>query len=241
LSQLVDLVVIGVQKAGTTALFDYLADHPGFAPSRVKETHFFDDERQDWACPDYEAYHRHFDPAAVGVRAEATPIYVYWPNSLERLKAYNPQARLVLMLRDPVARAWSHWRMETARGAETQPFAWCIRQGRARLFASQPWGFHRDYSYVERGFYGEQVEHLLQLFPREQVLILTDEELRVDPDASLARVSAFAGASAPPPMRPRQVHVGSDLGALDPGDAAYLRELYRRDAERLADLVGVRF
>jgi hypothetical protein len=241
LSQLVDLVVIGVQKAGTTALFDYLAEHPGFSLSRVKETHFFDDETQDWAAPDYGAYHRHFDPVASGVRAEATPIYVYWPHALERLKAYNPAARLVLMLRDPVDRAWSHWRMETARGAETQPFGWCIRQGRHRLFESEPWGVHREFSYVERGFYGDQVERLFGLFPREQTLILDAERLRADPNGVLREVSAFAGAAPPPQVANREVHVGSELGALDPADAEFLREIYRRDAERLADLAGVRF
>lgn len=238
---LVDLVVIGVQKAGTTALFDYLQDHPAFSLSKVKEVHFFDDESIDWSAPDYGAYHRNFDPAAEGLKAEATPIYIYWPNSLERLRAYNPRARLVVMLRDPVERAWSHWRMETSRGAETQPFSWCIREGRARLFESEPWGHHREFSYVERGFYGEQVERLFSMFPREQVLVLTADELRADPNGVLERLSSFAGVSAGPEVAHREVHVGSELGALDPADARYLRDLYRRDGERLADLTGVRF
>lgn len=238
---LVDLVVIGVQKAGTTALFDYLQQHPGFSVARSKEVHFFDDESVDWAAPDYDLYHRHFDPQAAGVRAEATPIYVYWPNSLERLKAYNPAARLVLLLRDPVERAWSHWRMETSRGAETEPFSWCIREGRARLFESHPWGHHREFSYVERGFYGEQVERLFRLFPREQVLVLAAEALRSDPNGVLAQVSALAEAGAPPLVTHRDVHVGQELGRMEPADAEFLRRLYARDAERLADLTGFRF
>lgn len=237
----VSFIVIGVQKAGTTALFDYLADHPALNLSTVKEVHFFDDESVDWAAPDYGAYHAHFDLARSGLMGEATPIYIYWPNSLERIRAYNPQAKLILMLRDPVERAFSHWRMETSRGVETHPFAWCIRQGRQRLFDAEPWGHHREFSYVERGFYGEQVDRLFALFPRDQVLVLPQDTLRADPNAVLAQVSDFLGVAAPPPVAARQVHVGQEIGELDAAEAEWLRALYAKDMDRLHALTGVRF
>src|ERR1700761_3269521 len=126
----VSFLVAGVQKGGTTALFDYLGDEPGLSLAREKELHFFDDESQDWAAPNTAAYHAAFAPFDGRPRGEATPIYVYWPNSLARIRAYNPAMKLIVVLRDPVQRAWSHWRMEFARGVETRPFAWCIRQGR---------------------------------------------------------------------------------------------------------------
>jgi hypothetical protein len=240
----VDFIIIGVQKGGTTALFDHLADDPAMALSKVKEVHFFDDETVDWARPDYGAYHAQFDPTATGIRGEATPIYVYWPNSLERIAAYNPAMRLILMLRDPVERAWSHWRMEYARGVETHPFAWCIRQGRRRLFDAEPWGHHREFSYVERGFYGEQVERLYSLFPQDQVLILKSDDLRQEPNRVLGEVNRFLGAPPPPATSAREVHVGremdygSDLGA---DDVVFLRDLYARDMARLKALTGVTF
>ncbi|MFN3523814.1 MAG: sulfotransferase domain-containing protein [Phenylobacterium sp.] len=237
----VEFIIIGVQKGGTTALFDYLSDEPGVALSRTKEVHFFDDESVDWAEPDYARYHARFDPEASGLRGEATPIYVYWPNSLERIAAYNPKARLILMLRDPVERAWSHWRMEFARGAETKPFSWCIRQGRARLLEAEPWGHHREFSYVERGFYGEQVERLFRLFPPEQVLILKSDDLRADPAVALGRVNRFLDLPAPGEVAPREVHVGAEMGGLGAEDAAYLRRLYARDMARLKDLTGISF
>ena len=98
-------MVIGSQKAGTTALFDYLSDDPRLNLSRDKEVHFFDDESQDWSSPDYAVYHARFDLTRPGLMGEATPIYVFWPESMERLAAYNPDARLILMLRDPAHRA----------------------------------------------------------------------------------------------------------------------------------------
>lgn len=240
----VDFIIVGVQKGGTTALFDHLSDDPALSLSKVKEVHFFDDETRDWGAPDYGAYHQYFVPTAAGLRGEATPIYCYWRNSLERIAAYNPDVRLILVLRDPVERAWSHWRMEFARGVETHPFGWCIRQGRRRLFDASPWGWHREFSYVERGFYGEQVERLLRLFPGDQVLILKSEDLRRDPNLTLQRVNLFLGAPPPPPTAPRTVHAGTDMdygGDLSADDVAFLRETYAADMVRLLRLTGVDF
>ena len=241
---LVNFIIAGVQKGGTTALFDYLTDFPDIALPREKELHFFDDDALDWSSPDYAAYHARFDDPAGRPCGEATPIYAYWPNSLERIAAYNRAMKLVIVLRDPVQRAWSHWRMEYARGVETQPFAWCIREGRQRLFEAEPWGPHREFSYVERGFYGEQAERLLALFPARQLLFLRSDELRADPGPVLNRVRAFLGLKASAAPAAREVHVGREMAypsELRPEDVEHLREAYAADAERLASLTGVRF
>ena len=237
----IDFVVIGVQKAGTTALFEYLSEDPGLSLADVKEVHFFDDETLDWAAPDYGVYHAHFDWSRPQIRGEATPIYAYWPNTLERIDAYSPDIKLILMLRDPVARAWSHWRMETARGVEQAPFAWCIRQGRQRLFETAPWGHHREFSYVERGFYGAQLDRLYDIFPRDRVLILRAEDLSRDPDATLRQVSAFLGVQAREPVAHRTAHVGPEMGGPGSDDIAHLREVYRQDQKRLEELAGLSF
>jgi hypothetical protein len=240
----VSFIIAGVQKAGTTALFDYLSDDSGLSLSREKEVHFFDDETQDWAAPDYGAYHANFAAWDSRPRGEATPIYLYWPRSLERIAAYNPAMRLIVLLRDPVERAWSHWKMEYARGVETRPFAWCIREGRRRLFEAQPWGHHREFSYVERGFYGEQLEAALAIFPREQILVLGAEDLNRDPAAVLAKVRTFLGLSPGADPRPRRVHVGRDMdygSELTQADALFLRALYAADQARLQGLTGIDF
>jgi hypothetical protein len=240
----VAFIVAGVQKGGTTALFDYLGEAPELSLSRVKEVHFFDDETQDWARPDYAAYHGNFAPFDGRPRGEATPIYLYWPQSLERMAAYNPAMKLIVMLRDPVERAWSHWKMEYARGVETRPFAWCIREGRQRLFDAEPWGFHREISYVERGFYGEQMARIYDLFPRDQVLVLRSDDLRREPGAILSRVRRFLGLEEAAAPTARDVHVGREMdygSELNSAEVDYLRSVYARDMARLADLTGIRF
>jgi hypothetical protein len=237
----VGFLIGGVQKGGTTALDDYLRDHPGLRMASVKEAHFFDDETVDWAAPDYRPYHHLFGGETGRVWGEATPIYIYWPNCLERIRRYDPAMKLIFLFRDPVERAWSHWKMEQGRGWEGEPFSACIRDGRARV-AGDPVtpGFHRIHSYVERGFYGAQLRRALALFPREQMLLLRSEDLRADPDSVLAQVCAFLGVQEfDAPVRPRQANVGQGAGAIDPGDAAYLRGLYTDDLAVFAELSGL--
>jgi hypothetical protein len=131
--------------------------------------------------------------------------------------------------------------MEFARGAETQPFAWCIREGRQRLFDAESWGVHREFSYVERGFYAEQLARTFDLFPRDQVLVERAEDLRAAPGPVLERVRAFLGL--PPGAAPaaREVHVGRDMNYgsdLTTDDEAHLRRVYTHDQARLAALLA---
>src|SRR5580698_9894961 len=148
--QLVQAIIAGVQKGGTTSLFRYLQNHPQLQPPQQKELHFFDEESIDWSKPDYQLLHNAFGPADEKRKAfEATPIYLFWPPALSRIKSYNPGIKLIFLFRDPIERAWSNWKMEIVRGRETLPFTVAIREGRKRLQTShvldRPW---RLFSYV---------------------------------------------------------------------------------------------
>jgi len=227
----VGFLIAGVQKAGTTALHDYLSELPALELPPVKEAHFFDnEERVDWQAPDYSPYHALFaDPSRLW--GEATPIYLYWPNALERIRAYNPAMKLILLFRDPVERAWSHWKMEYARGKETEPFGWCIRDGRARMAEARPYpGFHRVYSYVERGFYGRQLARALELFPREQLLLLGSNALRLDPEGTIGRICDFLDTAPPDaPVQPKISRPAADIdypATLSDQDVTFLQRQF---------------
>lgn len=236
-------LVAGVQKGGTTALFDHLTAHPDLALPTEKELHFFDDEAGvDWAAPDYGAYHARWPAGRTGLRGEATPIYLYWPRSLERIARYNPGMRLILVFRDPVERAWSHWRMERARGAEDLPFDVCIRDGRARVDDPSAPGHHRVHSYVERGFYGAQVARLFEFFPRQQVFFGTSRQLRADPSLFLRNVCEFLGVPRMAEVTPLESHVGRTDGefqSLPEADRLYLKTIYSKDQEIFRSLTAI--
>jgi len=240
----VGLFLAGVQKCGTTSLFHYLAGHPQLQAPRRKEIHFFDDETVDWRRRDFGALHACFDGGGEGrLRFDATPIYLFWPSALERIKAYNPRARLILLFRDPIERAYSHWRMERLRGAEDLPFSEAIRDGRARLPGGDLiHGNWRDRSYVERGFYGAQLARALSLFPKAQVLVLASEDLRQRHAATLDRVAGFLGIAPFPPVAARLENQAPPSPLLPPvgrDDHAHLRALYAEDMRRFAALSGV--
>jgi hypothetical protein len=105
-----------------------------------------------------------------------------------------------------------------------------------------PPGHHRDFSYVERGFYGAQLERALAHFPRRQILVLASEGLVLDPDATLARVTDFLGVAAfGGKITARRSHVGREMHPdLHPtaADVALLRGLYAADQALFSDLAG---
>jgi hypothetical protein len=229
---------IGVQKAGTTTLHSLLRDHTDLAVSSEKELHFFDEENRDWQSGDYTDYHLHFSDRH-GVWGEITPIYIYMPGCLDRVHAYNPDIKLIAMFRDPIDRAFSHWRMEVERGWDAMPFSDAIRDcGRGRLGKA---GWHRIFSYVERGFYGQQLAAVLSRFPRRNVLCL-DHDLAMSDQASLVHhVAAFVGGrvtSMPGPAV--HSHKGSD-NHPPPTDSDYrlLASLYARDFRLFKTLSGL--
>ncbi|HVU19666.1 MAG TPA: sulfotransferase [Rhizomicrobium sp.] len=236
-------VIGGAQKSGTCSLDRLFRMHRGIEMSSKKETHFFDDETRDWAAPDYAALHAFYAEENGRLRGEATPITLYWRPAHARLRAYNPEIRLIFLLRDPVQRAFSHWRMMYAIENDTMPFARAIREGRARVRdEAEIEGLHRHCSYVERGFYAAQLRQVLELFPKQNVHCEIFEEFFADRTAALERLSEFLGIA---PFRRDIPDVHAYKGAeieypstLTPEDARYLADLYRDDTAELENMLG---
>jgi hypothetical protein len=202
-----DFFLVGAPKAGTTALHAALARHPGLFLSPVKEPKYFlcngsrppraehrgpgdAHSRLEWVWRRDE-YERLFDAAPPGIpRGESTPFYLYDPRAAERIRDAVPHARLVAVLRDPVDRAYSNWMHLRSDGLEPEAdflTALAAEPDRVRR------GFAPFWHYQGLGRYGEQLERLLTLFPREQVHVLRYRELVDSPDETLAAVHAFLG------------------------------------------------
>lgn len=235
----VDFFIIGVQKGGTTALDFYLRGHPQIQMARQKEVHHFDSEEPARLFRSHRRLHDQYDWSQQAVvRGEATPIYIYWPGCIEAIKKYNPSAKIIVLLRHPAFRAHSHWRMETARGAETLSFADAIRvPGRSRV-NGQP---HRIFSYVERGEYAAQVSRLLRMFPREQICFERTDHLWIDGEGTVGRICRFLSVE-PVALPPRRyiapLQLGSSEGPSE-GDRDFLNAIFSgeiRDAARMAQI-----
>ena len=160
---------------------------------------------------------------------------------MERLKAYNPAAKLILCLRHPSFRAFSHWRMETSSAAETLSFEDAIGEtGRLRV-SSAPGGVHRAFSYVERGFYAAQIERLRRLLDRRQLLFLRTDRLWTCTAETLNTVYAHIGIDERFAADRRYVvpEKSRELGNFPAACRAALDEMFAADIQRTADLTGL--
>ena len=237
----IDFMIVGVQKGGTTSLDAYLRQHPGISMARKKEVHFFD-KRPPTHIPliDYALYHRQFDwerKAAGAKIGEATPILTWWTGSMERLWRYHPEIKVIMLLRDPVERAWSHFRMDKRLQREGQSFSDAIRNERERARRNLP-KQDRERSQLARGFYAPQVRNLLRLFRDDQLLFLRSEYLSKSPQVTLDKVTAFLEVD-PFAFDPEPRHNSAqDSESLSPADRAFLEDAYRFDAQETRRLLG---
>jgi len=236
-----DFVIAGAQKAGTSTLDDIFRKHPQIQMANYKETHFFDNEGRHWEAPDYDKLDAYFPVLDDRLRGEATPATLYWRPAIRRLREYNPHIKLIVLLRNPVERAYSHWRKEYSTGWDRMPFSEAIRAGRSRVQAeAEVEGLHRHFSYVERSFYGPQLAYLLDHFPRQQIHCEISEEFFGDQAATLARLASFLGIRSFPALPPVYKNSGYTFGvpALSEDDFRYLSELFREDLAAVESFLG---
>jgi hypothetical protein len=238
-----DFVIAGTQKGGTSTLDAIFRSHPQIQMASTKETHFFDDENQDWDQPDYGKLDAWFPAVDDRLRGDATPITLYWRPAIRRLRKHNRDIKLIILLRDPIERTFSNWRKEYSRGADSVVFRDAIRSGRNRVtLEAETEGLHRIFAYVERSQYAKQLAYLLEYFPREQVHCELSENLFVDQAMALSRLSAFLGIDPFPADLPfvhenpgRQFEYPSTLSSED---VAYLSELFRDDVAAVEAFLG---
>jgi hypothetical protein len=178
----IDFVCIGAQKCATTWLHDVLATHPDVAmPHEVKEVDFFSAKFDRG----YQWYERHFAPdTAARLRGEVSPSYLCSTDAPARVKAYNPAMKIVLIARDPIARAISNHKHEVRIGHLV---------GDDLSFET---GLANNPMYVEQGLYATHLGRWLEFFPGNQVLVLKFETLKTEPSSALAEVCEFLGVGA---------------------------------------------
>ena len=239
---LVRFVVAGMQKAGTTALHHYLCSHQELFLPPQKELHFFDNEVSvDWDNPNYDEYEINYFNNKNKICGEVTPIYSFWPNSLERIYAYNSNMKFILMIRDRAERAYSHWAMEASRGFENLSFSDAIRSGRNRYnHIHVNSRMNRIVSYVERGFYAPQINRIFSLFGKNNLLIINNESLLFKPENTLRLICDFLLIddfdNTIETVFIRPIKLLESLDGLSNEDRQYLNSLYVKDVSELSKL-----
>lgn len=235
-------VVAGAQKAGTTTLDAILRLHPQIQMARTKETHFFDrnhDQSVALAC----GLEKFFPLEDTRLRGEATPITIYWRPAIRRLHAYNPDVKIILLLRNPVDRAFSGWRDAHLAGRDSLSFSEAIRKGRQRVMEeAEVENLHRVFSYVERSLYGQQLMYLLSYFPLQNIFCAISEEFFTDRFLVLDRIAAFLNiepfSKDTPSIHLNQSRELVNQSFLVDSDKTYLWELFCDDIASLEVLIS---
>jgi len=261
LKRLPDFLILGAARSGTTSLYAYLTALPWIGGPFYKEVHFFNcrwyrgkrfyRSRFPLLLAKRAAALRHRAPFRLG---EASPTYLFYPYVAERAARMLPQAKLIVLLRNPVDRAYSAWRHAVGFEGENLPFEEALAQEENRLEAG---GYPEDqadepellfsaahHTYVRQGLYAEQLERWFAVYPREQILVLDSKSLHADPEAIVRQVCEFIGTTFQPTGSYPALngsHEGDASAPLADDTRQYLVELFRPHNERLYELLGRRF
>jgi hypothetical protein len=252
-------LIIGAERAGTTSLYQYLVQHPQVMSATLhrKGAYYFAtnfDKGVRW-------YRAHF-PTELAIRArarranvdrvitgEACPYYIFHPLVPERVHALLPDSRFILMLRDPVSRAYSHFQQETKRGTEHLSFEDAIRAEPERLAGEEArmirepgyYSFnHQHHAYLARGHYLEQIQRWHAWFPPDRLLIIDSAEFFANPDSGFSEVLRFLH------LTPTSLNAYPQLNArsyeqIAPATRARLREHFAEPNRRLEEYLGRSF
>ena len=242
-------LIAGAQRCATTSVFRMLAQHPEVhAPALNKGIHFFD--TADMFRRGMRFYMGHFPlrrPGTTsGITGEGSPYYIFHPLAVGRIAAALPDTKLVVLLRDPVERAFSAYKQEFKRGFETLGFADALRAEARRLDGEEErivtdenyQSFsHQHHAYVARGRYAGQLERAFAVLGRERVLVLDADDFLATGLPQWAELTNHLGISAwqPPEVLQSNARPGSPM----PEDIrARLRREFTNDDEKLAELLG---
>jgi hypothetical protein len=253
-----DFLVLGTKRGGSTSAWRYLIQHPQVMPmvtrwENLKSPHYFYwhyDKGPDW-------YRGHFPTVAARavaqrrlgrpvVTGESSPYYLFDPRVPARVAADLPDARFIVLLRDPVKRAYSHYWERVDNDVEPLPFDQALAAEEQRVageldrMSAEPYYYSRAhdwYTYRERGIYAPQLRRWFEAVGRDRVLVLVSEDMYRDEQAAMGTMAAFLGIEGTPIPDTTQ-HNYRPCEPMAPEVAAELREFYAPHNAELAELLG---
>lgn len=194
----VDFFIVGAPKAGTTSLYHYLSEHPQVEMSSQKEPDYFSDKAINEQGMYYgknrvdklDKYESLFVQKESVVYGEGSVSYLFYDNVAEDIKKYNPNAKIIIMLRNPIERAFSHYLMDYRLGLISDSFENIItkksKHKNAHLFYQQ---------YIEVSKYAKQIQRYLDFFEKENILFIDYEDFKKNVSKTVDKVYDFLNIS----------------------------------------------
>ena len=203
-----------------------------------QEMHFFDNDEVFAGTVDYELLHRHFRRVGRStIAGECTPSYLYWKPAAERIWQYNPKMKLLVLLRNPIDRAFAHWNMQRFKGREPLDFLEAVKEEKIRISGAPPIEARR-FAYVDRGLYAQQLERFFKLFPREQVKVVKFEKFQEEQGEALNSIFSFLGLDPLASSRSKDRNVVPYERTMNWQEKVFLFNLFADDIAKLEQLLG---
>ena len=260
-------LIIGTQKGGTTSLYNYLIQHPFVASAFAKEVHFFDNHtcahnfgkgmawyKSHFEYSLYKSYKKIVHQQDL-ITGEGSPDYLFDPHASRRIAATIPTVKLIVLLRNPVDRAYSHYlhnvRAAYDVGREMLSFEEAIAQESNRLNGEKQkllkdetyFSYnYMHYSYLSRGMYAEQLKIWLSLFPQEQIIVLRSEDFFTDPDSIFKQVVDFLDIPTYKLEKYKSYNSRTEnKNRINPVTRERLIEYFKPYNQQLEQLLGINF
>jgi len=243
-----DFLIIGTQKGGTTSLYRYLSKHPNIKPNYVvKELSFFDQYYQR-GIPWYKA---HFPKRKRNnLYFEATTHYIFHPHAPKRIKENLPNIKIIVLLRDPIFRAFSSYQHQVRAGRENLSFDEAIKLEENRLRDEEIKIRNNEYyhsynfqhfSYLERGMYAKQIKNWLRYFPISQFKFIKSEDFYSNTQKTLEEICNFLDINSIQFDVKRKFNSVSYDEKISPESIKYLKNHYYKSNLELIEILGENF
>jgi hypothetical protein len=237
-----DFVVIGAMRCGTSKFYEFLTQHPNVERAAIKEVHYFD--RSERFEKGIEWYRQCFPPpkwndGRTSITGEATPSYLPNPLAPERMARVLPEARLIVLLRNPIDRAYSHYHLLVRRGEQNRHFEEVIEEELALLF-NEANESSKYRNILARGIYVDQLLRWSKFFDDKQILVLKSEDFYRHTTGTMKLVQNFLDL----PYRKLDLQPYKTKYSYEPMDSATRRQLeayFAPHNQRLYEYLGVDF
>lgn len=190
------VIGIGAPKAATTSLFDVLKHHPDLCASKIKETHFFSNYYDKGLDFYYKKYFHHYNNEVY--LFECSTGYLPTKSTAKRIRdSLEGTIKIIAMIRQPVDRAYSHYRMTKSWGIEKRSFVDAFyneeESEKAYNEGKSDYMFHWDFKYKSNGLYFEQLEEYYKVFPKEDILVILYDDFAKNQEKVISEVTTFLG------------------------------------------------
>ncbi len=249
-----DFIIIGAQKSGTTSLYNYLIEHPCVHKALNKEVHYFDrnyERGELWYRTNFHLRWKkgRYEGKQCELKSgEASPYYLFHPPAPKLVKDLLPDIKMIAVLRNPVARAYSHYKHQIRKRREELSFDKALEREYGVIDDMEPGAktypdyekdrySYNNYSYIRRGLYYEQLSRWMDVFNRDQFMIINTDDLLMKTPEVYAEVLEFIGLP-PYQLDTFKVYNPHKYSEMDPGLQRELSEYFDPHNRKLYDLIG---